>query len=689
MFDLLVALAEEEKAIEFAAGGPLQEWAWLILVAPFVTVGAILVFGKRMKYQGGELAVAMMAFVFGYGLLLWIDTIRNHVVYEKSVEIAKISGDWVLEWGWYADGLSTMMYFVVGTVGLLVFIYALGYMRGEIRTTFFFASFSLFAGAMLVLVASNNMAQMIVGWELVGVASYLLIGHYWELKENSTAGMKAFYTNKVADVGLIIGAIAVSYAVGSFRITDILEAATHEGAGLMAPLFGSTVAVAGAILLFVGAMGKSAQFPFHIWLPDAMAGPTPVSALMHAATMVTAGIYLMARMFPLYQEMAQAARPFMIAVGAITLFATGLIALVQDDIKKVLAYSTVSQLGYMMTAVAAGGYTAGIFHLFTHAFFKALLFLGAGSVIHGVHSNNMSDMGGLRKYMPTTYRTFVIGSLALAGIIPFAGFFSKDEILGTLGYEGYTVVLWIAIAGAFVTAFYMTRAVALTFFGEYKGHGHPHESESLMTVPLVVLAGFSIVAGFVNNPGFAFGDTVALRYVGFTEWLGTRAEAPLGDHHPESLDWTLAAIGTAAAVVGIVAGWLIFSKDADTQQARDSFAVPGLYPLLRAKYYMDDLALGLVAAIKGPMAQFVNWTNTYILDGIVNGVGVLVSGLGRIVYGSADQRGIDGIINGAGALAGAAGGALRKLQTGRIQQYAGALVAGAVVLVIGFALFIN
>ncbi|MDH3307952.1 MAG: proton-conducting transporter membrane subunit, partial [Acidimicrobiia bacterium] len=339
--------------------------------------------------------------------------------------------------------------------------------------------------------------------------------------------------------------------------------------------------------------------------------------------------------------------------------------------------------------VAAGGYTAGVFHLFTHAFFKALLFLGAGSVIHGVHSNNMSDMGGLRKYMPTTYWTFVVGSLALAGIIPFAGFFSKDEILGTLGYEGYTVVLWIAIAGAFVTAFYMARTVALTFFGDYKGHGHPHESERSMTVPLVVLAGLSIVAGFVNNPGFKFGETVALRYTGFTEWLGTRVEAPLGDHHPEALDWTLAGLGTAAAVAGIALGWAIFAKDRETQAARDRFSIPVLYPLLRAKYYMDHLALGLVAFIKGPIAAFVNWTNTYVLDGIVNGVGVLTAALGRVVYASADQRGIDGIFNGAAGLAGVAGGALRKLQSGRIQQYAGAVVAGAVALVVGFVVYIN
>ncbi len=688
MTNLFLALASEgEKVVEFGAGGQLQEWAWLILVAPFVAYVLILAYGKKLKYEGGEIAVGMMAFVFGYGLLLWVDTIRNHTVFEKSIEIGRVGNGMVFEWGWVVDGLSSMMYFVVGTVGLLVFTYALGYMKGERRNTFFYASFSLFAGAMLVLVASANLAQLIVGWELVGVASYLLIGHYWEDKANSSAGMKAFFTNKVADVGLIVGALALSVSVGSFRIKDILEVATHNGDSLNAPFFGSTVAVAGALLLFFGAMGKSAQFPLHIWLPDAMAGPTPVSALMHAATMVTAGIYLMARMFPLYQEMATAARPIMIAVGAATLFLTGLIALVQNDIKKVLAYSTVSQLGYMMVAIAAGGYTAALFHLFTHAFFKALLFLGAGSVIHGVHSNNMSDMGGLRKYMPRTFWTFIIGSGALAGIIPLAGFFSKDEILGTLDYGGYTAVLWIAIGGAFVTAFYMTRAVALTFFGSYKGHGHPHESEALMTVPLMILAGFSVVAGAVNMAGFKFGESIVLRYTGFTEWLATRDFSPLGDHHPEALEWGLALYGTVAAVGGIALGWMLFSKDAETQEARDRLSIPVLYPILRAKYYLDDVALALVGVIKGPAARFVDWTNTYIFDTIVNSFGFAAGWVGKVVYNVADQGIIDGIFNGSAGVASVAGGWLRKIQTGKIQQYAGALVIGAVALVVGFVIF--
>ena len=292
----------------------------------------------------------------------------------------------------------------------------------------------------------------------------------------------------------------------------------------------------------------------------------------------------------------------MVPIAVITLFVLGFLALVADDLKRVLAYSTVSQLGYMMAAMAAGGYTAGLFHLFTHAFFKGLLFLGAGSVIHSVHSNNMSDMGGLRKDMPVTFWTFVIGSVSLAGIIPFAGFFSKDEILVTLGDEGYVLFMWVAIAGAFITAFYMTRAVALTFFGTYKGakegHSHPHESPRVMTWPLVALAVPSVIAGLFNIPGVSWPG------IGnFTDWVGARVVA-MGDHHASALDWGLAAAGLGAAGLGIVLGWLIFSKDAETQQARDKLEVPVLYPLLRNKYYIDDLYMGgVVNPIKGPIAR--------------------------------------------------------------------------------------
>ena len=672
---LLAAAAEEGAAPVAGYSGFWAEYAWIMLVIPWIAVLAIIFFGKRMKYLGAEIAIGMLAINTIWATVLFILNITKGVVYEGAVVIAEIGSDLVFELGWVVDGLSIMMYFVVSFVGLVIFIYAVGYMEGDVRVTWFFASFTIFAGSMLVLVGSPNLVQLIIGWEGVGVASYLLIGHYWEQKENSSAGMKAFFTNKVADVGLIIGAIMVGVTLGTFKFSELSNAAAEhsESLALVAGMIGA--------LLFFGAMGKSAQFPFHIWLPDAMAGPTPVSALMHAATMVTAGVYLMARTFPLYQNLAEDIRPWMVGIATITLFAMGLLALVADDIKKVLAYSTVSQLGYMMVAVAAGGYTAGVFHLFTHAFFKALLFLGAGSVIHSVHSNNMSDMGGLRKTMPRTYWTFVIGSLALAGIIPLSGFWSKDEILVTLGYEGYTAVMWIAIAGAFITAFYMTRAVMLTFHGDYKGHGHPHESAPVMTVPLIILAGFAAVVGFLNIPGVEFGGSG-----NFTKWLGMR-EVLMGDHHPDRPDWGMAAIGLGAAALGILGGLALFARDKATQQERDKFEIPVLYPLLRRKYYMDDAALGLVWLIKAPSAKAVDWINDHIIDGVVNTIGFLAAGLAQLVYGGLDQRGIDLGFNAFAYGSGGSGEKLRRLQTGQVQQYASVFVGAAVMFVIGFVIF--
>ena len=677
MTNFLLAAAEEEvhEVVAGYTSGFWAEYAWIMLVIPWIAVLGIIFFGKRMKYLGAEIAIGMLAFNTIWATVLFILNITKGVVYEGAVVIAEIGSDLVFELGWVVDGLSIMMYFVVSFVGLVIFIYAVGYMEGDVRVTWFFASFTIFAGSMLVLVGSPNLVQLIIGWEGVGVASYLLIGHYWEQKENSSAGMKAFFTNKVADVGLIIGAIMVGVTLGTFKFSELSHAAAEhsESLALVAGMIGA--------LLFFGAMGKSAQFPFHIWLPDAMAGPTPVSALMHAATMVTAGVYLMARTFPLYQNLAEDIRPWMVAIATITLFAMGLLALVADDIKKVLAYSTVSQLGYMMVAVAAGGYTAGVFHLFTHAFFKALLFLGAGSIIHAVHSNNMSDMGGLRKEMPRTYWTFMVGALALAGIIPFSGFWSKDEILVTLGYEGYTAVMWIAIAGAFITAFYMTRAIMLTFHGTYKGHGHPHESKPIMTVPLMILAGFAAVVGFLNIPGIEFGGAG-----NFTQWLGMR-EVVMGDHHPTAPDWGMAALGLGAALLGILGGFALFGRDRATQSERDKFEIPFLYPLLRRKYYMDHAALGLVWLIKAPFAKAIDWINDYIIDGVVNTVGFLTAGLAQLVYGGLDQRGIDLGFNAFAYASGGSGEKLRRLQTGQVQQYASVFVGAAVMFVIGFVLF--
>jgi NADH-quinone oxidoreductase subunit L len=349
---ITVVATEAEHAVEAGVtGGFWVDGAGIMLILPFVAFLLILAFGKRMKNHGAELAIAALAINSIWATVLFVMNMTSGVLAQRTFEIARIGSDLVFELGWVVDGLSIMMYFLVSVVGLIVFIYAVGYMHGDLRVDWFFAAFSLFAGAMLILVGAPNLIQLIIGWEGVGLASYFLIGFYWEDMANVNAGNKAFMVNKVADVGLILGAIILGVALGTFDFTEMDIAAAEHLESLGA------VAVVGGALLFFGAMGKSAQFPLHIWLPDAMAGPTPVSALMHAATMVTAGVYLMARVFPLFEYLAADIRPWMVAIGAITLFAIGFLALVADDIKKVLAYSTVSQLGYMMTAVAAGGYT--------------------------------------------------------------------------------------------------------------------------------------------------------------------------------------------------------------------------------------------------------------------------------------------------------------------------------------------
>ncbi|MEA2022944.1 MAG: NADH-quinone oxidoreductase subunit L [Actinomycetota bacterium] len=675
----LFAFLSEEGGHEVHAGdgGALAEWAWLIVVVPMVITFLIVFFGKHSPWKGWGMATFGMAFVAVYGAILAWKNLTEGILYEGAIEVGRI-GDFTIEWGWVVDGLSIMMYFLVGVVGFLVFVYANGYMRGDVRYTWFFASFSLFAGGMLVLVSAPNLIQLIVGWELVGVSSYLLIAHYWEDFDNVDAGNKAFMTNKVADAALFIGVIIMAVSVGSFQFSEIFERiGSIDGF--------ARIGFWAGLALFIGAMGKSAQFPFHVWLPDAMAGPTPVSALMHAATMVTAGIYLVARLFPFYQmpEIQADASVYITIIGAITLFFMGLLALVQDDIKKVLAYSTVSQLGYMMAAMGVGAYTAGLFHLFTHAFFKSLLFLGAGSVIHAVHSNNMSDMGGLRKYMPATFWTFMIGTAALVGLFPFAGFWSKDEIIAAAYHSASsdpTASAWfmvvLSIAGAFVTAFYMARLVSLTFFGKYKGAASPHESPKVMTLPLMGLAFFAAFAGLLNMPG--------LTQV-FTDWVTVRA-FPIIEHHATSPSWGLLAIVTPVVLGALAVGFFIF-RPKDTQAERDEFRIPVLYPLLEHKYYIDDFYMdGIIRPTMGPIADGTLWIDQNIVDAVPNLTGGAAMHVAEAVN-TVDQKAVDGVFNEVSAATGAAGGILRKAFTGRVQQYAAMSFAGVVIIAALFMIF--
>src|SRR6476646_3484986 len=447
------------------------------------------------------------------------------------------------------DGLAVMMLFVVTLISLLVHVYSLAYLKDDIRYTHYYAMLSLFTAAMLTLVIADNTLQVLLGWEGVGLCSFALIGHWWEEGANSAAALKAFLTTRTGDIGLMIGIIILYFAVGSFDIG-------RSNAYALSPGANHGMLLAASACLFIGIIGKSGQFPLHTWLPDAMAGPTPVSALIHAATMVVAGVYLGARVYPVFWEgfsISSGGVNPMALIGGITILIGAALAFVQDDIKKVLAYSTISQLGYMVMGLGVGAWLAAVFHLFTHAFFKALLFLGAGSVSHSGshHSFDMKkDMGGLRKFMPITFVTFMIGSLALAGIFPLAGFWSKDEILAVAGQSGFTWFMVVGLIGALLTAAYMTRCVYLTFFGEYRGHAHPHESPKAITVPLIILATFSTIAGLANASAFGIEK--------FKEYV-----EPHGPWFPHvvqpDFDIGLAAISFAIVVVAIGIGlffWL-------------------------------------------------------------------------------------------------------------------------------------
>ncbi len=587
------------------------------------------------------------------------------------------------EMGTLVDGLAAMMLITVCIISLLVHIYSTEYLHGDVRFTHYYAFLSLFTASMLFYVLSSNTLQMLVGWELVGVCSFGLIGHWWEEKKNTDAALKAFLTNRVGDIGLILGVIITFFAAGgtSFNVLHINEYALSQSAN-------TTLLLVGALCLFGGVTSKSGQFPLHTWLPDAMAGPTPVSALIHAATMVVAGVYLIARLYGVFFSglaIGSSTFHYVAFIGGFTTIIGGLLAFVQTDLKKVLAYSTISQLGYMVMALGVGAWTAGVFHLFTHAFFKACLFLGAGSVSHACHHTfDMREMGGLRKKMPITHATFLIATLALAGIFPLAGFWSKDEILAGASsgqQNAYTIMLIFGLITAFLTAAYMGRAYWLTFWGDYRGHAKPHESPKVITVPLMILAGCAVLFGFTNFPANFFGihlpGGVTTRFEHFVE--PTFAFPPL--QHAEFTPW-LAVVSTILAASGLFLAYQYYEKNRGPHglTSRNKVALAG-YTFLENKYYLDDLYTGVVAgSTKGPLARAANWFNQNILDGIINGIGLGARKIAAVVYVFADQLIIDGAVNGSGQGSEGAGQLLRKIQTGKVQQYASILFAGAVVL---------
>jgi NADH-quinone oxidoreductase subunit L len=669
-------LAQEHGGAVATHGTWATEHAWLIAILPFAAFFVILFFGKRMPRKGAEIGILAAGGSLVLSLLVLIGDYvgGGGPVVERALSWFPFAGNFDIELGMRIDGLTSVMFVVVTLVSLMVQIYSTSYMHGDKRYTWYFAALNLFTGSMLNLVIANNLIQLLIGWELVGICSYLLIGHWWEEKENSSAAIKAFITTKTGDVPFLIGIFVLFAASKTFNIAEIIE---KVEAGDISHL----TLTAAAILLFGGAIGKSAQFPLHVWLPDAMAGPTPVSALIHAATMVTAGVFLVARIFPVF-EASTAALNEVALIGAFTMLMAALLAMIQDDIKRVLAYSTVSQLAYMMAALGIGAGNAAIFHLYTHAFFKALLFLGAGSLIHAVHSNNMSEMGGLKRVMPTTYKTFVIGSLALAGIPPLAGFWSKDEILteayrfGTSGEARGTpavalIVYAVGVLTAFLTAFYMSRAVHLTFEGKFRGKGHPHESPPAMTAPLVILAVLSVVAGFAGIPGWQSG---------FGSWVGVG-----GETHVPSASIPLILISVGVAVGGVAIGRRAYMP----APAVDPLKRMGFfYRLLERKFYIDDFYwVAIVRPVRDVVSRAMYWINQNVLDGLVNGAAAAARGTAKVMYNAVDQKVIDGAVNGVGIGAQKGGGLLKYLQGGDVQRYAAYLFAGVALFAFLFTRF--
>lgn len=615
-----------------------MENAWIIPLFPLFSFLFLLLFGKKMKETSAYIGIFFTLAAFIYSLVVLFDRF-NHPTFKAEANWLSI-GDVQLTAGFEVNQLNALMLVIVSLVSFLVHTYSKGYMHGDDRFHIFYAYLGLFTFAMLGLVLSPNLLQTYIFWELVGVGSFLLIGFYFYKEEAKAAAKKAFIMTRIGDVGLLIGMILLFWQVGSFEYDEIFLAV--ENGAVSAGMITLT-----AILIFIGAVGKSGQFPLHTWLPDAMEGPTPVSALIHAATMVAAGVYLVAALFPLFTA-SKTALLTIAVVGAITAIFAASIGLVQTDIKRVLAYSTVSQLGYMMLALGSAGYVAGVFHLMTHAFFKALLFLAAGSVIHAVHTQNIEEMGGLWKKLRLTGPLFLIGTLAISGVPLFSGFFSKDEILIAAWAHGNTALFWLAVVAAFFTAFYMFRLFFMVFTGEARSKmKNVHESPAMMTFPMIVLGILAVVAGYVNTPWFG-------TFLG--DWL-VEGNAALGHGHIEGPAWIM-IVATVVSLLGIFLAWLMYGKRTLSRDWLSSRA-PYTYKLLYNKYYMDELYGVTVVKATKFFSVFLSYIEAFIVEGLVKTVAGIVQGFGKI--GS-------------------------KIQNGQIQTYGTFAFVGLAVLIVIYAL---
>jgi NADH-quinone oxidoreductase subunit L len=627
---------------------------WAVLLLPFsgfVVLSLLEPWFKKDKEEDGAAWLACAVALASFGFALY-SVLRLHglLADHEGLRYAQpyLGLQWIEAGSFHVplnlllDPLSSVMILIVSGIGSLIHVYSVGYMAHDEERVRFFSYLNLFLFFMLLLVLGGNLPLMFVGWEGVGLCSYLLIGFWYKKPAPPVAGNKAFIVNRIGDAGLILGMV---FAFQFFGTLDFVDIADNAGSLAREGLFELGPATIAALLLFVGATGKSAQIPLQVWLPDAMEGPTPVSALIHAATMVTAGVYLVARLAPLYHQ-SETAMMVVATVGSLTLFMAATIALVQTDIKRVLAYSTVSQLGYMFLACGVGAFGAGIFHLFTHAFFKALLFLGSGSVIHAMSGDqDMRNMGGLRTKIPITFWTFLIGTVAIAGIPPLAGYFSKDEILlGALG-SGQTVLFVMAFLTAALTAFYMGRLLFLTFFGSFRGtheqEHHVHESPWTMLLPLVLLAIGSVLAGFIRIPHLV---QPAFR-------IGGEEERPVA--------W-LPVVATLNAVAALLLAFWLYLRRTDLP--------------------------GRVASAFSPLTRlFENkWGFDLVYDWFVRRV--VIDGSTRVLWKDVDARAIDGTVNGLARLVDTMAGQVRLVESGLVRAYVLAIMGGAVAI-LGYLLW--
>jgi len=637
--------------------------ALFILLLPLAAFVVQIFIGKRLPRKGDWLPTSAMIAAFLLAVPIFVEALST---YEPGYVIARETWNWLdfgsvqISFGIMIDNLTAIMLVVVTLVSSLVHLYSIGYMQDDPKYNRYFAYLSLFSFSMLGLILVDNFFGIYVFWELVGLSSYLLIGFWFEKKSAANASKKAFITNRVGDVGMFAGIMIIFSTIGSFTFESVFVGVANG------QLAGTMLTVTG-ILIFLGAVGKSAQFPLHVWLPDAMEGPTPVSALIHAATMVAAGVYMVGRVFLLFTPDALLIIAY---IGTITAFMAATIAIVQKDIKRVLAFSTISQLGYMMVGIGTGGYTAGLMHLTTHAMFKALLFLGSGSVIHALHTQDMTEMGGLRKKAPITFYTFLIGTLALSGVPPFSGFWSKDAILASalefgMLHSAHIGIFVIMALSAGITAFYMFRVIYMTFTGEPRDKGkydRAHESPLIMTIPLAILA---LIAA---NPVWGWFKGLIVKPELSDYGAGVAQISHLGGHdvahtaHTGAMITSILVAGSGILLAATVYYWKKISAESWAKRLKP------IYNLLWNKYYVDEFYRATF--INGTLfkARLLAAFDGKVIDAVVNGAARLTVFVAR-VKGTFDLKIVDGMVNGVANLVGLVSVRLRVVQTGKIQNY--------------------